>query len=105
MAIVLWPMESTVLLESMSHKTAVSSSAITSLHVAVLRVAHMRSVCQLVFRDPFGILLSCAVYIAYVWSLAFVPTQCLPLLLREVPFFLIPKPHVVTFTAVSMSVV
>ena len=28
MAIVLWPMESTVVLESMSHKTAVSSSAI-----------------------------------------------------------------------------
>ena len=28
MAIVLWPMESTVVLESMSHKTAVSSTAI-----------------------------------------------------------------------------
>ena len=57
-----------------------------TLRVAVLLVTHMRSVCRLVFRDPFGILLSCAIYITHVWSWTSVSTQCLPWMLEEVPF-------------------
>ena len=93
MAIVLKPMESTVVFESISLAKRLFRPLPLwhchyrrTLHVAVLLVTHMRSVCRLVFWDPFGILLSCTVYITHVWSWTSVPTQCLPWMLEEVPF-------------------